>query len=664
MKQVLENLKNNIRVGQFYWIKFENFGTITKIDYKKEVTISKLLSRNLSIKKIKTIYKIQLSKVDKILNASKVTLKYLKHEKLDDLYIEQALEMLKIEEILIMKKQIISTFIFEFQVFFEVEKINDDNENGFVYQLSEYSDVQISMIEENSMNDNLENWISSVQEDFPGYDSLVKEIINTIHISQKINSKKSRTNGILVHGISGTGKTKLVNLISRYSNFNEVIQFDGTQVYQSQFGESEKYLQEKFNQAKSKKNSILIIDHLEIIASTKETKLEKLVLSEFCYLLDQLSNDSDSFVFVIGITSDVNLVDINLRRIGRFEREFEVTVPTPESRKSIITKLLKTTQFDEFETLIQVLTEKTQGFVAADIIKLIRNSLFLSLNQNKKFDFDCFEESLKTVNSSIINQKKQNFESNFSNLVGIEEIKEKIKIALLDPLIFSEKYKKLNLSPPKGILLYGKSGVGKTSIARAIANEINANFVAVECTELISKYVGESSKSISKLFQKARSCSPCVLFFDQFEAIARKRGNDSSESHSSDRMLSTLLIEMDGISSSSSDQLIILAATSRIDLLDVAVLRPGRIDHHIELKLPNEKSRSDIFEYKMKTMPIDPSIDIERLIETTKGWTISQIENLCRESAMVSLREDLSSSVIKKEHFEEAEKILQNQLFY
>jgi SpoVK/Ycf46/Vps4 family AAA+-type ATPase len=137
-------------------------------------------------------------------------------------------------------------------------------------------------------------------------------------------------------------------------------------------------------------------------------------------------------------------------------------------------------------------------------------------------------------------------------------------------LIHSQQYKQLNISPPKGILLYGKSGTGKTSIARAIANEINANFVSVECTELISKYVGESSKSISNLFQKARSCSPCVLFFDQFEAIARKRGNDSSESQSNDRMLSTLLIEMDGISSSSSDQLIILAATSRIDLLDVA----------------------------------------------------------------------------------------------
>ena len=272
--------------------------------------------------------------------------------------------MFKLDEIKIFPNQIISNFIFEFQLFFQIQniQINQNQNENFIFKITEETDIKISEKEEmNSIENYLENWISSVQKEFPGYDSLVEEIIQTIYFSKTIKTKKAKTNAIIIHGISGVGKTKLIDLITKFSNFNEILQFDGTQVYQSQFGESEKFLKEKFDQSKLKKNSFLIIDHLEVIASTKETKLEKLVLSELCYLLDDVSSNqiSNSFTFIIGITNDLNSIDINLRKIGRFEREFEVTVPTPESRKLILKKLLKNEEFDDFETLIHFLTEKT-----------------------------------------------------------------------------------------------------------------------------------------------------------------------------------------------------------------------------------------------------------------------------------------------------------------
>lgn len=230
-------------------------------------------------------------------------------------------------------------------------------------------------------------------------------------------------------------------------------------------------------------------------------------------------------------------------------------------------------------------------------------------------------------------------------------------------MLHREKYDQLGITPPRGVLLYGPPGTGKTTLAQAIANEVKANFINIQSTDVLSKLVGESSRTIAKIFQQARASSPCVLFFDQFESIARARGIDSNDSHAADRMLSTLLVEMDGISSPSSklqQQVIILAATNRIDLLDPAILRPGRIDQHIYIPLPSAASRLSILERKTAHMPLDHNVDLSLIAEKMEQSSPADLENTCREAAMLALREDLNATHIQMKHFEQAHANLPN----
>jgi transitional endoplasmic reticulum ATPase len=346
------------------------------------------------------------------------------NSKLDDLYLQQSIDIFKLEEIPIFNNMIVSNFIFEFPVSFKVLNVEH---SGKFFKIDENTEIEIIKpddIQPESSSNLPEEWISSVKQEFPGFQK-IDEIINLINVSKK--ELKGKTNALIIHGISGVGKSRLVDLITKYSNW-KTIKFDATDVYQSQFGDSEKYLKEIFKNAQGYENCFIVIDHLEVIASNKESKLEKLVLSELCFCLDDLSKLSNSFVFVIGITNEINSIDLNLRKIERFEREFEITVPKPENRKEIIKYLLKGSGMENSDSLIHFLCDKTQGFVASDLVKLIRNSLFQSIKQNKELDFNCFEESLKTVKSSIMDHKQYNFETNFSNLFGIDEIKNKIKV--------------------------------------------------------------------------------------------------------------------------------------------------------------------------------------------------------------------------------------------
>lgn len=317
---------------------------------------------------------------------------------------------------------------------------------------------------------------------------------------------------------------------------------------------------------------------------------------------------------------------------------------------------------DERE-ILNFIKEKAHGYIAKDVYRLIvEGYLNAKMRNDEEITLEDIQKASVFLQPSVLSKsffKPVKTTITLNDLAGIDDVKESLRRAILDPMKHPEKYKEIGIQPPKGVLLYGPSGTGKTVIAQAIANEAKANFVSVQCTDILSKYVGQSSKTISQIFKKARASAPCILFFDQFESIARSRGDDTSESQANDRMLSTLLIEMDGIFGKKDDnKVVVLAATNRKDLLDVSILRPGRLDQHIELKKPNQKSRVEILKLKFKEKKLEENIDLEELSKIIKGFSGSEIDHLCKESYLNSLRETPTNPIISRKHIEQAYKTI------
>ncbi|KAL0489085.1 cell division cycle protein CDC48 [Acrasis kona] len=452
---------------------------------------------------------------------------------------------------------------------------------------------------------------------------------------------KTQTTGILLVGESGSGKSHLVkSLMSTLGSCMKIIHADFTS--DPSLADPSK-IKSMFDVCVESelKHSIIIIDALN--ALDLHSQIHQLVTC-----MDIFSHTRK--VTVIGIADKVTQVDSLFRRVGRFEYEFELKVPDSATRMKLLSDMIP--NINKIDA--NVLVDATQGFIAADLLRL-------SELVNRSFlmgDADCNSliRSFKPSSHTRLDDSSKLPSITLSDLAGIDNIKEQLRVSVLLPLQKPREYIRLGVPPPRGILLYGPPGVGKTTLACAIARECGVNFVNVTCPDIMSKYVGQSSRTLSNLFAKARSSSPCILFFDQFESLARKRGTDGSESQSADRTLSTLLIEMDGISKHNADQhVIVLCATSRIDLLDPAVLRPGRIDVHIKIPLPDQSARRSILEVKSKGVPIlDRENVIKNYVDKTEGWDGSRLENLCREAAMMCLRSDINNKKITSEFFEKA----------
>lgn len=493
--------------------------------------------------------------------------------------------------------------------------------------------------------------------------------------------------GVLLHGPPGTGKTLIARAVANETDayFTSI---SGPEVMSKWYGDSEARLRSVFEDAQRNAPAIVFIDELDAIAPKREElggekQVEKRVVAQLLALLDGL--ESRGKVIVIGATNIPNVLDPALRRPGRFDREISIPIPDKNGRLEILQIHTRGMPLAE-DVDLEKLAEITHGFVGADLEALAREAAMCALRRIlPKIDFemadipyetlmklevtmDNFRDAMKEVEPSAIREVFVEIpDVKWSDVGGLEYIKKTLIETVEWPLKYSDLFKKANTKPPKGILLYGSSGTGKTLIAKAVANESGVNFISIKGPALISKFVGESERGIREIFRKAKQASPCVLFFDELDAIVPIRsGQDTS--HVTERVISQFLTELDGIEELKG--VLVLGATNRLDIIDPAVLRPGRFDSLLELPIPGQNSRLEIFKIHTKGKPLDKDIDFKELVDETDKLTGADIESIVRSASMLAIREvvdeekgkvtkeKLKTFTIKKKHFCEAVKLV------
>ncbi len=471
--------------------------------------------------------------------------------------------------------------------------------------------------------------------------------------------------GILLYGPPGTGKTLLAKAVANESDAN-FFYIGGPEVISKYVGESEERLRKLFKEAEEQAPSIIFIDEIDAIAPKREEvigEVEKRIVSQLLCAMDGLKARGE--VIVIGATNRPESLDQALRRPGRFDREIEIGVPDRSGRKEILQihtrtmPLADNVHIDEFANI-------TYGYTGADLSFLTKEAAIKALRrilpeikleeefiptetlEKLKVTRDDFYNALREIQPSALREvfiERPNIK--WTDIGGMEKIKHEIYEAVELPLNKPEIFERMGIRPVKGILLYGPPGTGKTLLAKAVANESNANFIAISGAQVLSKYVGESEKIIRELFRKARMAAPCVIFIDEIDAITPIRGSSEHDTRVTERVVDTLLTEMDGLRSLKN--VVVIAATNRPDILDPALLRAGRFDRAIEIKLPEEPVRFQILKIHTKKMPLGKDVDLRELAKITEGYTGADLENLCREAGMVAIREN--SKKVNANHF-------------
>jgi transitional endoplasmic reticulum ATPase len=464
--------------------------------------------------------------------------------------------------------------------------------------------------------------------------------------------------GVLLYGPPGTGKTLLAKAVANETNAS-FFTISGPEIMSKYYGESEKKLRETFEQAQERSPSILFIDELDSITPKREDvsgEVEKRIVSQLLTLMDGIN--SRGKIIVIGASNRPNAIDPALRRPGRFDREIEIGIPDADGRLDILNIHTKGMPLGRDVDLAR-LSRLTHGFVGADLEILTKEAAMRSLrrlipqvNINQTpvpqdlldkisiIDSD-FNNALKDVTPSASREFSiQKPTVKWSEIGGLDSLKDELA-DLIDWLLnHSEIYEIADIRPPKGLLLYGAPGTGKTLLAKAIASNSNANFISIKGAELLSKWAGESEKTIQEVFRKARQLAPCIVFFDEFDTIALQRNTDRERINSTDKMMSQILTEMDGIENL--DGVIVIGATNRIDLIDKALLRPGRFDRIIEIPIPTVDSRRQIVKIHLEKKPFDEkTVTIDKILKLTDGFTGAQIEGMINHASILALRDFL-----------------------
>jgi len=476
--------------------------------------------------------------------------------------------------------------------------------------------------------------------------------------------------GVLLHGPPGCGKTLLARAVANESEAN-FFSINGPEIMSKFYGESEARLREIFQQAQQNAPSIIFIDELDAIAPKREEvtgEVERRVVAQLLALMDGMSGRGN--VIVIGATNRPSALDPALRRPGRFDREIEIGVPDKQGRNEILQIHTRGMPLAE-DVDLKKLSDITHGYTGADLSALGRETAMKALRrylpqinlederippsvlEKMEVTMDDFVNAYKEVTPTAMREVYIEVPTvHWEDIGGLDECKQELKEAVEWPLKTPEIFSRLGIKPPKGILIYGPPGCGKTLLARAVATESEANFITIKGPEVFSKWVGESEKAIREVFRKARMAAPAVVFFDEIDSLAPRRGAGFSDSGVSERVISQLLTEMDGITTL--QDIVIIAATNRPDMVDPAVLRPGRFDRLIYVPEPDEKSRLQIFKIYTKGMPLANGVDLVQLAAATKNYSGADIEALCRESAMHALRKDLNAKEVTMKDFEEA----------
>ena len=491
--------------------------------------------------------------------------------------------------------------------------------------------------------------------------------------------------GVLLHGPPGTGKTLLAKAVAHETNAN-FYTIGGPEIMSKYYGESEERLREIFKNAEEKAPAIIFIDEIDSIAPKREEvsgEVERRVVAQLLSLMDGMS--SRGKVVVIGATNRVNALDPALRRPGRFDREIEIGVPDREGRLEILQIHTRGMPLEK-DVDLGVIANMSHGFVGADLQAVAKEAAIRALRrvlpeidlttENIPSDklkkivvtMDDFLSVIKEIEPSALREVFVEVPNvNWTDIGGLAEVKQELQEAVEWPLKYQGLFDHSDATPPKGILLYGPPGTGKTLMAKAAAHESEANFISIKGPELLSKWVGESEKGVREVFRKARQAAPCIVFFDEIDAIAPARGALGSDSHVTERVISQLLTELDGLEVLTN--VIIIGATNRPDIIDAALLRPGRFDRLLYVPPPSKESRIQIFKIHTSKKPLADDVDIVSLANQTEGYTGADIAALASAAVMLALREHIAKYKDPKQadrakgelkihmkHFEEAMK--------
>ncbi|HLI45752.1 MAG TPA: CDC48 family AAA ATPase [Geobacterales bacterium] len=476
--------------------------------------------------------------------------------------------------------------------------------------------------------------------------------------------------GVLLIGPPGTGKTLLAKAVAGESGAY-FITINGPEIMSKFYGESEARLREVFREAEQNAPAIIFIDEIDAIAPPRGEvvgEVEKRVVSQLLALMDGMKGRGN--VIVIAATNRPEAIDPALRRPGRFDREIVIGMPDKKARKEILMVHTRHMPLDSNVDLDE-LSQITHGFSGADIAALVREAAMHALRrflpkidlekgvippdvlQNLKVTKEDFEKALRDVQPSILREILVEVpDVKWDDIGGLENVKRALREAVELPFRRPEVFEMAGIRPTKGILLFGPPGTGKTLLAKAVATESEANFIAIRGPELLSKWVGESERGIREVFKKARQAAPCVVFFDEIDAIAPARGSRLGDSGVTERMVNQLLTEMDGIQTLKN--VVVIGATNRVDILDPALLRPGRFDLIVYVPPPDFASRLQILKIHTKKMPLANDVNLEEVAKKTEGYTGADLEALCKEAGMVAIRENPSPFQVSMRHFEEA----------
>ncbi|HEX2187316.1 MAG TPA: CDC48 family AAA ATPase [Longimicrobiaceae bacterium] len=476
--------------------------------------------------------------------------------------------------------------------------------------------------------------------------------------------------GVLLHGPPGTGKTLLAKAVANEADA-QFFHIAGPEIMGRHYGESEQRLREIFQEAQQNAPSIVFIDEIDSIAPKREEvtgEVERRIVAQLLTLMDGLEQRQN--VVVIGATNRVNAIDEALRRPGRFDREIVIGVPDTAGRRDVLAIHTRGMPLAE-DVDLDELARTTYGYVGADISALAREAAIDALRRNlPNIDLDKKEipqevlENLVVMRDDFLNAQRRVQPSAMREIMiqvpnvtwddvgGLEEAKRALKEGVELPLLHPDAFRRLGIRPAKGFLLYGPPGTGKTLLAKAVAREAEANFIATKSSDLLSKWYGESEQQISRLFQRARQVAPTVIFIDEIDSMAPQRGGLMGEPAVTERVVNTLLAEMDGLEELQG--LVVIGATNRPTLLDPALLRPGRFDELVYVPVPEREGRLRILAIHTKDMPLASDVELETLADRTQGYTGADLEDLVRRAGLQALREDLQTAEVPMRFFEAA----------
>ena len=501
-------------------------------------------------------------------------------------------------------------------------------------------------------------------EDIGGLDDELEQVREMIELPMRHPELFKRLGidppkGVLLHGPPGTGKTLIAKAVANEidASFHTI---SGPEIMSKYYGESEEQLRDVFEEATEEAPAIVFMDELDSIAPKREEAggdVERRVVAQLLSLMDGLEERGE--VVVIGATNRVDAIDPALRRGGRFDREIEVGVPDRDGRKEILQvhtrnmPLVDGIDLDEY-------AENTHGFVGADLESLAKESAMHALRrirpeldlESDEIDADVlnsiqvtetdFKQAMKGIEPSALREVFVEVpDVTWDQVGGLEGTKERLRETIQWPLEYPEVFDELDMQAAKGVLMYGPPGTGKTLLAKAVANEAESNFISIKGPELLNKFVGESEKGVREVFSKARENAPTIVFFDEIDSIATERGGNTNDSGVGERVVSQLLTELDGLESL--EDVVVIATTNRPDLIDAALLRPGRLDRHVHVPVPDEEARRKILEVHTRNKPLADDVDLDAIARKTEGYVGADIEAVAREASMNASREFIAS---------------------